>query len=188
MKDNASNLLSILASDNVGYFLLVKLDWNSTYYYTTLPYNVAYDGNTYLSGTEVVEFQAPRYSTTVDRESYTIIFSGIDATLESEMTAGIVNRPVEIRVGFTVDGVPQLDPEDTIHSYSGFVATPKLEISDGTKRFIIECSSPLASLDAKAQLYTTRDMQQNIDPTDTCFDQIFDGSESYSLTWGNKKK
>jgi hypothetical protein len=184
MKSNHSTLSAIIQSENLDYFILSEFNFGSSYYYTSLPFDVNWNGNTYSADNGLMGFEPPRYSTTVDREAYKITLDAIDQTLVNEVEAGIVHKPVTVRIGFMVNGVPQLGINDTIHSYSGTVSAPSIEINDDEKKLILECSAPLSDLDATSTLYTTKDGISNIDPTDTSFDQILEGSDEIKLKWG----
>jgi hypothetical protein len=184
MKRNSTAILEALNSEEVGFFFLVRLDFNQTHFYTTLPYEFSWNGNIYNSEENLIGFEAPRATTVVDRQTYKMTFSGIDPVMIAEVENGIINRPVSIKMGFVVDGVPQTGLDDMIHVYSGTVANNQKDISDGQQNLAIECSAPLSNLDAKSTLFTTRDGMKSLDQTDTSFDQIFEGSTEYDLNWG----
>ena len=184
MHKNATRLKEILSNDTIGYFGLVKLDWNATKYITSLPHDVTWNGNTYLSDPTIMEVEAPRYNDVTDREAFMLRLNGMDDTIKNEVETGIIHRGVDIRLGFTIGGVPQLGLNDTLHVYSGHVANVKFATTDGNMIWEIECSAPLSNLDAISTIYTTKDSMKNIDATDTCFDKIQEGNESKKVAWG----
>lgn len=184
MKSNYVNMLAALAEEELGFFFIVQLDFNSNYFYTTLPYDVVWNGNTYRSETNILSFESPRATTVVDRQTYKLRLSGLDPVMIAEVESGIIHMPVSIRMGFIIDGVAQLGIDELMYVYSGTVANIKKEVSDGTQSINIECSAPLSSLDAKSTLFTTRDGLRVFSATDTSFNQIFEGSAEFSLNWG----
>jgi hypothetical protein len=184
MKTNSVDILSALNSDEVGFFFLVHLAFNTNFYLTTLPYELIWNGNTYRPEQELINLEAPRATTVVDRQAYKLKLSGIDPVMNAEVENGIVHLPVTIKMGFVVDGVALTGLSDLMHVYSGSVASAKKSISEDTQSINIECSAPLSSLDAKSTLFTTRDAIKALDATDTSFDQIFEGSSEFSLKWG----
>lgn len=184
MKENFSSILAALNSDQLGVFFLVQLDWNSQYRYTTLPYDVVWNGNTYQSEENIISFESPRATNVVDRQAYKLQLSGIDPDMMAEINSGVNNMPVSIKLGFTDEGVPGLGLLDIMHVYSGTVANVKKSILDSEQIFTIECSAPLSSLDAKSTLFTTRDAMRSFDPLDTSFDQIATDATEMELLWG----
>lgn len=185
MKDNANILKNFLETDQeLGYFALVKLEWNATRYITSLPHAVTWNGNEYTSDPLIMQFDSPRYTEVVDREAYTLTINGMDESIKNEINTGILHRPVSIFLGFTINGVPQLGLNDLLHVYTGTVANPKYVVDDDQMLFEIECSAPLSNLDAVSTLYTTKDAMRQIDPTDTCFDKILENNTPSSVAWG----
>jgi hypothetical protein len=184
MKTNATTLLTILGQDKVGFFTLVKLGWNSTYYFTDLGRDVSFNGQLWLSNNPIVSVAPPAYSTTVDREKFDMSLSGLNSDMADEVDTGVVHMPVDIFMMFTVDGVPQLSANQAMHYYSGKVLSSKTILSDDEKLINVELSAPLNNLDAKSTLYTTKDGISAFDSTDTCFDNVSKGSEEISLKWG----
>lgn len=186
MKENATRLNQILSTnEEFGYFGLLRLDWNATHFYTSLAYNVTFKGNEYISDPTIMELQSPNYSEVTDRELYTFNLNGANESLLNEVRTGILHRPVQIHLGFTVSGEPQLGNDDTLLIYKGEVANPRYYAKDGQQLLSIECSAPLSNLDETGGIFTTKDFMKNIDPTDTCFDYIVEGSsKKTNIKWG----
>jgi len=184
MKTNAATLLSILEQDKVGFFTLIKLGWNSDYYFTDLGRDVVFEGQTWLKNNPIIGVGAPSYSTTIDREKFDLALSGLDASMQNEVDTGVVHMPVDVYLMFTVDDAPQLSTNQAMHYYSGKVLSTKTVLDEGTKQINVELSAPLSDLDAKSTLYTTKDGISSFDSTDTCFDNVAKGAEEFSLKWG----
>lgn len=90
-------------------------------------------------------------------------------------------------------GAPIADIADLVIAYSGIVDVPAYEASfGGDTLLVIECSSPMASLDMINALYTSKDsLDQRVyvelnDQTDTAFDNVYVGSQAMSVAWGKK--
>lgn len=185
MKSNAATLSNILSTqDELGYFLLVQLHLSDTYFYTTLPYEVLYNGNTYLSDACIIKVMPPTNTTIVNRSAYSIQLSGLEQAMINEINGHVINRKIVMRMGFTINGVPRLGLDDTIHVYSGYVAKPQYEVSGDTATITLELTSPLADLDSVSTLLTTKDSMKNLSPNDTSFDMIYEGSAVTNIKWG----
>jgi len=185
MKLNHANLLNILNnSGNISTFSIAKFDWNSTYYFTDFGYDVAFDGNNYSSNNPIVSGGSVQYSTTVDREIFTMKLSGLDSAMVNEVEAGIIHMPVDLKMIFVVNGVPQTSINQILSYYTGKVLSATFSVEEEEKIIDIELSAPLSNLDETGTLYTTKDGMSVYDNTDTCFDQISRGSEEFTLKWG----
>ena len=187
MKANAPLIRGSLDSgDDVGFFLLVHLSMNNEYLYTTLPYEVVYNGNVYSSDDCIIQVMPPVNNTVINRNAYSIQLSGLNASMLSEIQTHIVNSKVKVDMGFTVNGEPQLNLGQTLHVYSGYVSQPKYEVSGDTVTITLELTSPLADLDSVSTLFTTRDGIKSFNPNDTSFDMIYEGSSVTNIKWGKR--
>lgn len=184
MKGNHSQLLGILGNSNIGFFTLMELNWRSNYFYTDFGSDIVWNGNTYRAKNPISGSDSIRYSNVVDRELFRFQLSGLDTSINNEIAAGVVHKPVRMRMVFVVNGVPQLGVNDTLFFYDGLVSSTDQKINSEEKISIIECTAPLSDLDATGTLFTTRDGIKRFDNTDTSFDSIFEGSEETSLKWG----
>jgi hypothetical protein len=184
MKSNSQELLSILSNPSIGFFTLVELNWHNNYYFTDLGRDITWNGNTYRADNPMVGVDTVRYSNVVDRELFKFSLSGLDPMMNAELNAGIVHKPVKVRMLFTIDDVPQTGINQTMLVYDGLVSKTDHKISMEDKLNQIECTAPLSDLDATGTLYTTRDGMKLFDPEDTSFDTVFEGREETSLKWG----
>lgn len=184
MKGNSANLLNILNNDNIGFFTIMELNWGANYYFTDFGSDIVWNGNTYRSDNPIVGSDSIRYSNVVDRELFKFQLSGLNNSINNEIQAGVVHKPVKMRMVFVVNGVPKLGLNETLFFYDGLVSRTDQKISDEEKISIIECTAPLSDLDATGTLFTTKDGIKRFDSTDTSFDSIFEGSEETSLKWG----
>lgn len=187
MKSNSAELISILGNENLGTFILAEFDFSSTVYRASLPTDVVWNGNLYVSESELIDYEAPRYSTTVDTEAYKIRVAAQDNTLSDLISQGVIGRKVRLRLGFTVGGVAQLGNDQTLLAYSGMVKSVSKQVEDEDGKFwTLECSSPMADLDSKSPFITSRSGMDQRSETDTSFDEIYEGSEEIDLKWGKK--
>jgi len=184
MKTNAANLSTILGNDQLGFFTLIELNWNNQYYFTDYGQTLTFDGNNYLTNTPVVDISIPKYTTTIDRELFSMTLSGLDEDMVDEAETGIISLGVKASMIFTVAGVPQLGNNDVLNFYTGKVFSSKVVLTNEEKLIEVECTAPLNDLDSKGTLYTTKDGIKTLDATDTCFNSVTKGSEEINLKWG----
>lgn len=184
MRDNAAQLLNILSQDKIGVISLIEFNWNSNYYYTDYGTNLTWNSRTYIRRGPIASIDPVRYSNVVDRESFRFSMSALDTNMQAEVAAGITHMPVKMRLLFTVDGVPQLGIYESLEIYNGLVSKVDKRIDKETQLYNVECTAPLFDLDAIGTLFTTKDGISAMDPTDTSFDLIQEGSEAFSLKWG----
>jgi hypothetical protein len=88
-------------------------------------------------------------------------------------------------IGTVAPGHPLLAEEDIVLAYKGIVDSHGYVISeDEDVVVVIECSSPMADLDLKRTLITSKDAMRGLSPTDSSFDQVYEGSKGIDLLWG----
>lgn len=167
------------------YFVLVDLDLNNEYYrYTSLPYGVQYNGQTYTADNGVFQFDEPHFSNIVDREAYKIGIVDHDDIFKNEFELGVFNRPIKIQIGWLDDnGDPLLDDGDLMLGYQGYIDNPRRSIRDEEKLVTIEATSPMADLDRVNTVITSSDSVKQINAADTSFDSIYEGRDVI-LRWG----
>jgi hypothetical protein len=147
------------------------------------------DGSVYLADNRLIQIDPPRMSTTVDREIYKIALADPDMTFGTQAEEGIVGKPISVRLGVVnqATGLPYTNVADTILVYKGAVDNGSYEIDTaeiGSAIFNISCSSPMADLDMTKALLTAKTALANIDPSDTSFSQVYEGSGQIQLKWG----
>jgi hypothetical protein len=122
----------------------------------------------------------------------------VDPTFElrAYFETGLVGRKVNVYYGFfnTLDvelggalpGQPLTALEDIALVYRGLIDSHGYTISaDDEIEVVIECSSPVANLDAKKVMISSKDYLRQIGmPNDTSFDQVYAGSKAIDLLWG----
>lgn len=191
----SSVVQQIIQSQRIKFFFLVQL--GNDKFFTSLPFDITMDdGITYSSDSGLLEVEAPKVSSTVDRSSYSVSFSDVNFLFKNYFEQGATGDNLSVRIGFfntldsTTDGVAVGDPftkiEHTVLSYRGIVDTQKYSIDLENNEIIasIEGSSPMADLDLVRPYFTSRDGVKSKNPGDTSFDQVFDGSGQIKLKWG----
>lgn len=95
-----------------------------------------------------------------------------------------------ISIGKAEDyGQPYLDAMDTFSAYKGRIESCAYDIDTrelGQVKLTITGSSPIVNLDQKRSIYLSRDYIRKQNGTDSCCDQIYEGSGMITLKWGKK--
>jgi hypothetical protein len=185
MRVFTNNIQTLISSDNkIDFFFLITLNLNLTYRLSSLSFDTAYDGNTFLASGAILSVDSPRISSVLDRDSYTIVVADPDDELLAEARTGIVGKGIEVRVGFfNSNGVPLLNVNDTVPVYKGYVDSPQIINDFESKTLSIEGTSPMSDLDLMRAFYTTSTGMDQFDLTDTCFDRIHEGYD-LQIRWG----
>lgn len=184
MRTFSSAVQTVLGSDIINFAFLIKLGFNSSYYLTSNSYDVTYGGDTYLANGGLYEFDSPKLSTVLDRESYKIVVSELLGEMMPEFALNVVGKPVEVRVAlFDASGQLLLDPADVLLVYKGVVDKPTIKNDGDLKLAIIEGTSPMSDLDMVRPFITSKDGMDQRSATDTSFDEVYDNTE-ITLKWG----
>lgn len=184
MRQFSSAVQTVLDSDIIEYTFLIKLEFATTYYLTSDSVDVVYEGNTYIANSGLYEFDSPKSSTVVDRESYKIVISDLFDNLLEEFKFNVVGKPVEVFVALRNGaGRLLLTPADVIRVYRGTVDKPSITNDFDEKLAILEGTSPMSDLDLVRNFITSKDGMDQKSITDTSFDEIYDGNE-ITIKWG----
>jgi hypothetical protein len=175
---------TVLDSDLIEFVFLIKLEFSSNYYLTSNGYDVVYDGNTYLANSGLYEFDSPKFSTVVDRESYKVVISEVLNEMLPEFRLNVVGKPIEAFVALRdVNGNLLTSTNDVLRIYKGTVDKPSISNDFEQKLAILEGTSPMSDLDLVKSFITSRDGMDQVSATDTSFDEIFENKE-ISVKWG----
>jgi len=183
MRTLSTAMKTALAADTLKYFSLVDLQLTSgTFYLTDLSYSVVVGGITYTADGGLAEYQAPRQSSQVDRESFKITLLDNKNTLKPEIEAGITGKSLRVRLGFfDANDTPILS--DLIVSYQGFIDSVSYQNNFDEAIIIIEASSPMGDLGLVKTLITSSSGMDQLSTVDTSFDRVIDKNESV-IKWG----
>jgi hypothetical protein len=189
MIEFSSTVVQILSNPTIEAFYLVDVD--SGLYRTTSFFRdvTLSNGVTYASDGKLISVDPPQLSSTVDREIYKIALADPNFTLGSASEIGLIGKLVEVRIGFVnqATNLPETNILNTIIVYKGAIDGTSFNVntaSIGEVTLNITCSSPMADLDLRRPIYTTKDSIRSKDPSDTSFDQIYEGSGQLQLKWG----
>jgi len=199
MKTYSANVLNVIESDSLSPYFLVKLDFkDGSVYHTNTPMNVTVAGfGTFDADNSLLGIDAPRLSSVVDREAYKITYSDNDFVFRTRFETGIIGTPVTVYVGFyntsdtVIDGIlpgsPFTNIDDLVIAYKGFIDSHGYAAdTEGQVTAVLECTSPMSSLDLTKPFYTSRDSMRQINVSDTSFDDVYSGSKAINLLWGKK--
>jgi len=173
--------------------------------YTTLPYNITISGTTYSADNGLISVDPPKISDNADREAFKLSFADPDLSFSS-LANDMINARLTLRGGFNnttgayltaSNGAlievnsPVLNYTDMLIIYKGFIDVVKYVISEDGVVLEIECTSPMAQLDALNSFYTTTNsLQQRVPKAawttapDTAFDNVALGGHSQEILWG----
>jgi hypothetical protein len=186
MIEFSNNIKTLLQNPVIDAFYMVRIN---TYLTTSHVTNITVDGNTYLSDGRLLSVDPPKLSSSVDRELYKVTLADPDYSIGGTMQTGIVGKTFEVRLGFVdpITSQPYTALSDTVLIYKGFVDSIAYNIEtnqQGEVALLVTGASPMANLDVTKTFYTSRDFIRSISPTDSCFDQVYEGSGTVNLKWG----
>jgi len=202
MKDIPQDIQDRMDSNNLEPFLLLRIGPNAAdtveLLYTTLPYDYTWanppgDDKTYISEGRLISIDPPRVSNSLDKETFKVGLSDSDRTLRATidswkmhgapfvLLAGAVNNTPN-----TINGTPAGRPfPDMLTSYKGTVDTWSYVITPDEQIVLsVEGTSPVAALDLKRTLLTSKIHLEQRYPADTSYDQVMEGSNEIILLWG----
>ena len=184
MRTFSTAVQTVLDSDLIEFAFLIKLEFNTTYYFTSNSYDVVYDGNTYLANGGLYEFDSPKFSTVIDRESYKIVISELLNEMLPEFRLNVVGKSIEVFVALRDANGQLLDTTtDVLTIYKGVVDKPSITNDFETKLAVLEGTSPMSDLDMVKTFISSKDGMDQKSATDTSFDEVYDDNE-ITLRWG----
>jgi len=184
MRTFSAAVQTVLDSDLIEFAFLIKLSFNTTYYLTSNSHDIVYDGDTYLANGGLYEFDSPKFSTVVDRESYKVVISELLDEMLPEFKLNVVGKPIEVFVTLRdAAGQLLLGTSDVLSVYKGVVDKPSITNNYETKLALLEGSSPMADLDMVKTFISSKDGMDQKSVTDTSFDEVYSDNE-VTLKWG----
>lgn len=164
----------IVTGDNVGY-----IRW------TTLPYDVTFQGSLFRGYMPLVSIDPPRMSNTLDREAYKVTLADVNFQYRESLEAGMNTASIKVFAGYLDNGVARLEPEDIACVYSGRMGGYSYSLSENNEPVcVFEGEAPMGVVALKRSLITSKEQLNREHPDDTSFDQAYVGSKSISLKWG----
>jgi len=184
MRQFSTAVQQVLDSDYIQFTYLIKLSFNSTYYLTSNSYDLEYKDDVYIANGGVYEFDSPKFSTVIDRESYKIVISEVLNQLYAEFRNNVIGKDIEVFVAIKDSGDQyMLGDDDVLRIYKGTVDKPVITNNFDEKLAVLEGTSPMSDLDMSKPFITSRDGMDQKSSTDTSFDEIYKNSE-INLKWG----
>jgi hypothetical protein len=171
---------------------LVSGAWEGVLFYTNTNHGVSGAVGQYIS------IPAPTLGvwTTIDVDVRTLINDYLTGGTLTALRFDLINASSAsvaidyIQFGKAEDyGQPYLNSSDTFIVYKGRVESVSYAIDTqeiGEAKINITGSSPIVNLDQKNSIYLSRDYIRKQNASDSCCDQIFEGSGTLSLKWGKK--
>lgn len=180
----------ILSQPLIEICYLVDIDDGDILRSTTYWSNVTLsDGRTFVADGQIVNLDAPRLSTVVDKEQYKIVLADPSFYFGQYAENGMVGKRVEVIACFIdqTTGAPVTSAGNSFTVYKGRVDAASYAINTGvigSATISILCASPMADLDLRKQFLSSRDFVRNRTPNDSCCDQVYEGSGAIQLRWG----
>jgi hypothetical protein len=156
---------------------------------TNNPYDITLsDSSTYLSDGTLLSIDPPQMNSSVDREQYKISFADPNFAEGEYASDGLIGSKVKNRLCFIgSDGYPLTSIADTVLVYAGRVDGTAYVVKTGTTGeaiLQITCASPMADLDYKKGLITSKDFVRGRNSDDSSCDMVYGGSGVLQLRWG----
>lgn len=184
MRNISSAVQTVLNSSHVRVVFLMKLEFSSTYLFTSYHSDIVYDGETYLADGGMFEFDSPKFSSVVDREAYRIVIADQSAQMAAEFKLNVIGKPMSVKVAIlNSDGEPLIGTDDVLSVYDGFVDSPSISNDFEQKLAIIEGTSPMSDLDMVRSFITSKAGMDQKSSSDTSFDEIYDSNQT-TVKWG----
>jgi len=147
---------------------------------------------TYSANGQIISVDPPKISTDVDRELFTVRLADPEFIEGPYADNGYIGKRMIVRVGFAAeDGyvtAGTISAADNMFiAYKGRIESTSYLLSTkelGESILEITCASPMADLDFKKSIYTSRDFVRGRNVNDTSCDSVFGGSGSLQLKWG----
>jgi hypothetical protein len=181
-----SVIMNLLSQPTVEAFYLIDF---SNYRLTNFYSNLEVNSNTYSNSVGIVSVSPPKLSTSVDRETCTIVLDDPSFQFGQFAEQNLVGVSLRIRFAFIDQTTKQPDTNNTLLVYQGIIDQVVYSIESdqiGSSQFGIVCASPMANLDATRPFYTSKQFVRNLNPEDSSMDQVYEGSGSLLLKWGRK--
>jgi len=173
-------------SNNLITFSLVRIGFNTQLLMTDAPRNITVSINnvnrTYTPSNNLLSVSPPKSEGEIDRDLFQIILSDPSYSLSGTLSTEATGVPVDIRLGFMTDTEDLIS--ETLPVYSGQISSWASKVNNNEPTVTINCTGPLTKLKQVTNRLTTKDSQQKIHDTDSCFNFSFDTSNEASVRWG----
>lgn len=188
MREVSSFILEQFDKDEIRTFSLIDLELESGYvYFTDGPHALTVQGETqeYSADIGILNYTAPKQTSIVDRESFSVSIEDVNGVFKSSINRSISGKNVRFRLGFYDGHTPNLDPENLIVAYKGYIDTVAYENDGDMASVSIECSSPMQDLALVKTIITSPKGMDQVNLSDTSFDKVIDQNE-IMYKWGKE--
>lgn len=190
MKKVSATIKSLITTGQpIKYFVLVKIFSTPILTFSSLPFSVSFDGDSYASNSRLIGYDAMRHSNLLDRGEYKISVSDYDKAVENTLISSGFSAIMQVRAGvFDAAGVPDLSLNGMVLVYKGLIDTWSPTMQDNKRELVIQGTSPMGPLDWTNPSYTSPATVKRWNSNDTSMDFI--GSireEELTIKWGKKE-
>jgi hypothetical protein len=170
-----------LASGSFVMAHLVKLEFDTTYYYTDFSSGISDSGNTYSANGFLTTLGAVSESSRMNIGSMNLALSAVNQTIVSDvLNNGHLNRVVTIKRAI-------LDNSNVVVGsfsiYSGFIEGMSIRDSGGSSSISFSVANHWADFERREGRSTNNSSQQHYFSEDVCFE--FADQTGKRLYWGN---
>jgi len=180
-----STLLSLLSSDIIVPYFLVRLDFSlgGPVYVTDAPYDIVYGGNTYTADGGLLNLSPPKAEADISRDLFNIVFTDSTNELREQLAYESTGVPAYVVAGFVNAETSEIIPE-YLPVYSGKISKVSWTIERDSPKITIECSGPLTKLRQITNRSTNSANQKLYYPADTAMDNAYDTNSEATKKWG----
>ena len=189
-RDFTSSLKSYLAGNSLTEVFLLKINTSSsTVYYTSGPFNIDYDGNTYTAQGNFLTLSEGQETAEVQIHSVNIIISAVETSnITTFATSDMINKDVEIYRAYLNPVTMQLNGDsagDAVFlAFKGKVAGYQVTNNVSTADIQLQVSSQFINFTRKNGRRSNLVNFQREHPTD--FSMQFSHETVTDIFWGKK--
>jgi len=183
----SERFIELINQSTIDSFVLIKVD---DLLLTDYPSNLTLPDGVYISTDLIAEVDEPQLTSVVDRDLYKMKFVDSERIFLPIFETGLNGADVSVRLGIVDNDTGEPDLQNLFVVYDGIVESYNYAVDtapEGAILATITGSNLMASLDESEPYYTSKSFVKQISPTDTSYDQIYEGSESVTLLWGRKE-
>jgi len=182
MKNTPAAITTALVSAISEPYLILDMEFssNNIVRLTSLPYDVSVGGNTYISDGGLTQFEPPKLTSVLDKETYRIKLTDHSNIYKGYFDSNALGTPVTVRLG--IEG----NTTDFDIIYKGRIDGVSIEVdpSESIKIAVIECGSPFAALERTNERRTDHNTQTLIDQYDISMSEVYANSTEIEVKWG----
>ena len=172
---------NVLASNKFNLAVLVKLQFNTTYYYNNSYQNITYDSNNYISGGIILDLADIREDAKINTGQINLTLSNASTTILTDLlTYGHIDKSITIFFALLDDDSTLVD--NPFEIFAGAVNGMKISESAEESKLSLSVSNHWALLNQFAGRTLTDSSQQRFFNGDLSFD--FVPQVGKEIVWG----